>query len=858
LAITLAAAYLAKYSDVSLSEYLDRLYQEGGLDVLDATGLDELDLATRHSVATTTIFQSQWDSLNDNNAQLILQTASVIGDLVKIDTRRLAFFSGLHSQKRRGYPAVFRKALLQLRDLWLVEMLNKDEIRIHPLIREFANRTIPDQISFIDSCVTHVLDKLSSIRFLEAKVADRGVQAVIEDLHLAQDLTRKISSHLETYRNEQRAETLLRPLSCEAHQLLSWDSDAQPDFFLQQFRNRCLELGLDEMLILSEERLASKQRAAYLRERFKTNSESNLLIRTLAGHSYSVNRAIITSDGQAVISASADGTVRIWDLRTGRTLRIIEGHLAPINDVVISRNQAIAITASADATIGIWEFSTGTCLRRIKGHESFVNTVDISSDGEILASASADQTVKLWCVSTGKLMRTLSGHLNYVQYAMFVNKLDLVVSSDADSVRLWNFKTGKLIHRIKFDMDSIGCIAQTLDENLLLIANQRLLHLWQVQPIEHIKSFDTCRDPIHAVTFTPDGKHILTASSDNSVYNWRLKDWSLVRSFRAHSNTILDIAVTPDNTVGVTASADKTLKSWDLTANHIKESPRGQHRDSITKVATFGDQAISASWDCTLKMWNLGTGRVVRTLDQHIDRVTGVCLLDNPRFAVSCSADETLIIWDLKTGKAKNTFYGHKDYVRSVIVLKRQKQIISASGDQTLRVWDITSGNTIAVLRCHTDAVLDVAATPDERTVISASMDSTLKAWNLETGDLVKTMAGHQGRVSDVVITPDGRYAVSGSNDGTLRVWSLENFRTVSVLEGHKHWLRGLAISPSGRYVASTSWDNTLRIWELEAHREILKLSVEAALWCCEFAKNERTIVAGDVAGALHVIDWIK
>ena len=95
-------------------------------------------------------------------------------------------------------------------------------------------------------------------------------------------------------------------------------------------------------------------------------------------------------------SASADRTVRVWEVTTGKTLLTYTGHSAPVTDVKWSADGKLIATGSGDTTVQVWEATTGRVLFTYRGHTDVVFSVAWSPDGTRLASASADTTVQVW------------------------------------------------------------------------------------------------------------------------------------------------------------------------------------------------------------------------------------------------------------------------------------------------------------------------------------------------------------------------------------------------------------------------------------------------------------------------------
>src|ERR1022692_2193012 len=195
-----------------------------------------------------------------------------------------------------------------------------------------------------------------------------------------------------------------------------------------------------------------------------------------------------------------------------------------------------------------------------------------------------------------------------------------------------------------------------------------------------------------------------------------------------------------------TSDTCRAEQSWSLDAGKCVIPVRVQ-RDSRVPLRLYGKRAVSASRDKTLKVWDLATGRALRTLEGHSARVYGVAATPDGRRAVSTSRDRTLKVWDLETGGALRTLQGHYRSVYGVAVTPDGKRAVSASHDNTLKVWDLETGRALHTLAGHSARVYGVAVTPDGKRAVSASADHTLKVWDLETGSALRTLAGHSARV---------------------------------------------------------------------------------------------------------------
>jgi WD40 repeat protein len=202
-----------------------------------------------------------------------------------------------------------------------------------------------------------------------------------------------------------------------------------------------------------------------------------------------------------------------------------------------------------------------------------------------------------------------------------------------------------------------------------------------------------------------------------------------------HTDWVFGVAVTPDGKTIVSGSTDDTLKVWDLETGRCQVTFWG-HTSTVVGVAITpdGKTIVSGSADGTLKVWDLETGRCRATFEGHTNAVWGVAITSDGKTIVSGSLDKTLKVWDLETGKCRATLEGHSGEVHGVAATSDGKTIVSGSLDKTLKVWDLETGRCRATFEGHTDQVWGVAITSDGKTIVSGSLDKTLKVWDLETG----------------------------------------------------------------------------------------------------------------------------
>jgi WD40 repeat protein len=165
---------------------------------------------------------------------------------------------------------------------------------------------------------------------------------------------------------------------------------------------------------------------------------------------------------------------------------------------------------------------------------------------------------------------------------------------------------------------------------------------------------------------------------------------------------------------------------------------------------------------------------------------------------VSGSDDKTIRLWEVKSGREIRTLSGQDHSFFSVSFSPDGKSFASSFDNIFVRLWEVTSGREIFSLIGHEYSVLSVSFSPDGKSLASGSGDKTVRLWNVESGREIRVLSGHESVVRSVSFSPDGKSLASGSIDGTVRLWNVTDGRCLAVLlplpEG---WV---AHSPDGRY----------------------------------------------------------
>jgi len=300
------------------------------------------------------------------------------------------------------------------------------------------------------------------------------------------------------------------------------------------------------------------------------------------------------------------------ELRIGEIageLKKCEGHLGPVYGGAFSPDGKKAVSAGADGSLRLWDTKTGKELRRLDGHSGRVWCVAFAPDGRRIASGGFDGSVRVWDLVSGRETRRFH-HNDYVRSVVFSRDGHFVLSGGDDKmVRLWNLATGKEERSFKGHDHFVWSVALSPDGKRALSASlDKTVRLWDVADGKDLKTLAGHDDTVLSVAFSPEGRRALSGSTDKTMKLWNLDTGEVLRTFKGHKGYIHSVAFSPDGRRALSASQDHTLRLWDTISGEEVRILEG-HRDQVWFVAFSRDGrlALSSGQDNVVRIW--GSGR---------------------------------------------------------------------------------------------------------------------------------------------------------------------------------------------------------------------------------------------------------
>jgi WD40 repeat protein len=566
-----------------------------------------------------------------------------------------------------------------------------------------------------------------------------------------------------------------------------------------------------------------------------------------------VTKAAFSPRGSWLISAEEGGRAHLLNTESGER-HDLGSHGAFVNDVAFNANGTRAVTAGDDFTARVWDVTSGELVGEPLPHDAAVYTGSFSPSEALVLTASLDGVAHIWNADTGETQALLGPAPSAGNYhtASFSPNGDWVVTTDWNydedaraTVRLWRRPAagwrdaGTPTHVLRGHMGAIRAVSFSPNGKYLVTgADDKTARIWDVDSGTLLHVLRDHQRYVANAIFSPDST-VLATVSEKTLRFWNVEDGSLFHRALASTDWVTTVDFKrPDGELIVTAGSEGVARVWDVDTGALLFELRG-HTDPIATAAFTpdGESVVTASWDGTARVWDTRTGLEVRG---HTDWVHDATFSNDGTHVFTVSADHHLAKWNAKTGKQVwNEPDSSGKTLNGVDVDPSDRFVVSVGDDPTSVVWDADTGEEIVHLEAddeaeilgHSDVVVAAAFDPrDEETQIAtggADERVLIWTWQGDRAEVIRELdagqpgfyaavAAHRGVVRSVAYSQDGSRLVTAADDRMARVWDPDTGALLATLEGHSGIVGGATFDPTGELVATASEDWTVRVWRAE------------------------------------------
>ncbi len=547
-------------------------------------------------------------------------------------------------------------------------------------------------------------------------------------------------------------------------------------------------------------------------------------------HTHTFRGMKFSQDGQKFVTSSDDYQIRIYDLpqllADTATLtvdshcdQLLAGHTNWVFSITYSPDQRRLASASADGTVRIWDLLTGTCLH-ILPHEHWAIRTLFSPDGQQLVVSGLSSNIYVWDLISGKLSQTLTGHLDWVwSIEISADGKTLFSTGEDRTIRTWDLHAGICQTIFRAHQQRIWTISLTPDgQHLISGSEDRSIKIWDLQRGKCVKTINGYGNWIKSIAFVPNRDWLASCHRDCTIRIWSLHSLNCIHTLAGHTDAVLKIAVSPDGKYLASGSLDRTIRIWDLHHLTCLQTIDTQSEICALVFSPDSSKLISGNYHADLHIWDIPSGKHEqptvtdsnRTLLGHPNRIEAVAVC-HVHSLIATACEDKIRIWDLHTGNCLHTIIAHDLSILSVAFSPDGRYLASGSIDKTAKVWDTSNWECLQTLTGHQSWTISVAFSPTpilsgshtDYQLIVGGGDRLIKRWNIITGECLQTYTGHANWVWSIAYSSCGARIASAGEDETIKIWDVEQSQSLHTLRLNRPYedmnITGATGLPSGQ-----------------------------------------------------------
>ncbi|WP_372664089.1 NACHT and WD40 repeat domain-containing protein [Amycolatopsis kentuckyensis] len=573
---------------------------------------------------------------------------------------------------------------------------------------------------------------------------------------------------------------------------------------------------------------------------------SRRTIRTLAGHPARIAALVGPRDGTWFATATRGGRITVWDLQTGSVQTTIAGGRGSVSLVADPKGQWLAGFA-ANADIQLWDPTTGRVIRTLPGTSAPATTLTTSSDGSWIAATRSDGTAEIWDPATGHPIRSFRfskgkpGHPPV--FLATACKEWLAITTPDGKLTNWDVRSGEPHWEYDIPNEKIRAVTSAPDAAWFAVRTDEYVTILDVNGTVITRSSWQGDESSRDMVASPGGEWLATTSAWGiALHFFDLADESTQRVHLGARIPVSTMRAHPHRSLLTVGERYSRLRNWDLV-RQVMVREVSKTRGGWASITTDhrGDHmaAVDLSGPKTsdIHIWDITAGGN-RIPTPRFKDATSAALSPNGRMLAVVEEGRSICLWKLDDtlGKDVKPLYTSSDRLVTYNFGPTSEWLLLINEAGEIVRVDTETGDVLCTWSVSPDRVLHWAAPADRRWAASAGQTQTVTLWDPLTGADLITFASNTGWATALATPPDGSWLAVAGRNRVIEVFDPLSGQVLRSLELRTGYATKLAASPDGRLLAAAGRRRAIEVWNIPTGQLQSVLTADSGGWAATMA----------------------